>query len=93
LRCSQSIELSCRIRDAGWEAFMVTLAEPIDADTLRARYEFLARPDLQLAADAAAAMLDLPLRHAIVVLESLVQDGFLERTGDGRYVRGRRRHR
>jgi len=67
---------------------MVTPAEPIDADTLRARHEFLARPDLRLTADALAAMLDLPLRHANVILESLVQDGFLGRTADGRYVRG-----
>jgi DNA-binding IclR family transcriptional regulator len=65
---------------------MVTLAEPIDADTLRARHEFLARPDLQLTADAVAAMLDLPLRHAIIILESLVQDGFLRRAADGGYV-------
>ena len=71
---------------------MVTLAEPIDADTLRARYEFLARPDLELTPDIAAAMLDVPLRHAVVILESLVQDDFLGRTDAGGYVRRRPGH-
>jgi hypothetical protein len=69
---------------------MVTLAEPIDADTLRTRHEFLTRPDLQLSADAAAGILDVPLRHAIVILESLVAEGFLGRTKDGLYVRDKK---
>lgn len=66
---------------------MITVAEPIDNDTLRIRHEFLARHDLQISADAVAAPLGLPLRHAVIILESLVRDGFLAHTADGRYAR------
>jgi|SoimicMinimDraft_3_1059731.scaffolds.fasta_scaffold117911_1 hypothetical protein len=65
----------------------MTAAEPIDADALRIRHEFLTRPHLQLSAGAAAALLDLPLRYAVVILESLVRDRFLERSSDGRFTR------
>jgi hypothetical protein len=43
----------------------MTTAEPIDADALRIRHEFLTRPHLQLSAGAAAALFDLPLRSAV----------------------------
>jgi len=66
---------------------MITVAEPIDADTLRTRHEFLTRRDLRASADGVAELLGLPLRHAVVILESLADDGFLKRTADGRYVR------
>ena len=66
---------------------MITLAEPIDADTLRTRHEFLTRRDLQVSADAVAVLLGVPCRHAVVILESLAKEGFLARTVDGRYVR------
>lgn len=66
---------------------MITMAEPIDADTLRTRHEFLTRRDLQVSADAVAALFGVPLRHAVIILESLAQEGFLARTADGRYVR------
>ena len=67
---------------------MVTFAEPIDADTLRVRHEFLTRPDLLVSADAVAEVFNLPLRHALTILESLVLERFLARTPDGRYRRG-----
>ena len=66
---------------------MIAIAEPIDADTLRTRHEFLTRRDLRASADGVAELLGLPLRHAVIILESLVDDGFLEHTADGRYVR------
>jgi hypothetical protein len=66
---------------------MITVAEPIDADTLRTRHEFLTRRDLQASADGVAELLGLPLRHAATILETLVREGFLSRTVNGRYVR------
>ena len=65
----------------------MTTAEPIDADTLRIRHEFLTRPHLQLSAGAAAVLLELPLRHAVNILDLLVRDRFLRRSPDGRYMR------
>ena len=66
---------------------MITVAEPIDADTLRIRHEFLVQPDLCLSADVVATMLGVPLRHASVILESLVFERFLARTANGQYIR------
>ena len=66
---------------------MITLAEPIDADTLRIRHEFLTRQDLQLSAGGVAELLGVPLRHAVVILESLAQERFLERAVGGGYLR------
>jgi len=66
---------------------MITIAEPIDADTLRVRHEFLTRPGLLVSADVVAEVFNLPLRHALVILESLVLERFLVRSPDGRYKR------
>jgi hypothetical protein len=66
---------------------MITIAEPTDLDTLRIRHEFLAVPDLRVSADGIAALLHVASRHALLALESLVWEGFLERTADGQYVR------
>jgi hypothetical protein len=66
---------------------MITIAEPIDADTLRVRHEFLTRPGLLVSADVVAEVFNLPLRHALVILESLVLERFLVRNPDGRYKR------
>jgi hypothetical protein len=66
---------------------MITVAEPIDADTLRIRHEFLTRADLSVSADEVAEWLAVPLRHAVLMLESLVFEGFLGRTPDARYIR------
>jgi hypothetical protein len=66
---------------------MITIADPIDLDTLRIRHEFLAVPDLRVSVDRTAAQYHLASRHALVALESLVWEGFLARTADGQYVR------
>ena len=66
---------------------MITIAEPIDADTLRIRHEFLTQRDLRLSSDGVAELLGVPLRHAVIILESLAQDRFLMHTADGRYAR------
>jgi hypothetical protein len=69
---------------------MIAVADPIDADTLRIRHEFLTLPDLRLSADEVAHLLVVPPRHALLILESLAHEEFLERTHDGQYVRLRR---
>jgi len=66
---------------------VITVAEPIDADSLRIRHEFLTLPDLCESVDACAQFLEVPSRHARAILDSLVDDGFLQRNGDDRYVR------
>ena len=66
---------------------MITLAEPIDLDTLRIRHEYLAASNLRLSADTVAALLNVSQRHALVALEALVMDHFLVRLPDGRYSR------
>lgn len=66
---------------------MITVAEPIDADVLRLRHEFIADPSLRLSVDDVVARLHVQPRHAVVMLDSLVWDGFLGRARDGRYVR------
>lgn len=66
---------------------MITVAEPIEADALRMRHEYLTLPDLCASVESCAQFLDIPPRHARLILESLVRDGFLQRNGDGRYVR------
>jgi len=66
---------------------MIAIAEPIDADALRARNEFLSRPGLHASATVMAAALDVSSRHAAAILGSLVDEGFLERTAEGEFVR------
>jgi hypothetical protein len=67
---------------------MITASAPIDADALRIRHEFLTLPGLRASVVSFAALLNVSERHARLVLESLVDDGFLERIADGEYVRG-----
>lgn len=66
---------------------MITVADPIDADALRIRHEFLSRPGLRASASDIATRLEVHQHHACVVLESLVSERFLARTSDGSYVR------
>ncbi|HMF98640.1 MAG TPA: hypothetical protein VKE96_30275 [Vicinamibacterales bacterium] len=65
---------------------MITLAEPIDLDTLRIRHEFISSPALSASVEKVAAQFHIGSRHARVALESLAAEGFLTRTPDGRYV-------
>jgi hypothetical protein len=72
---------------AGEIANMITLAEPIDLDTLRIRHEYLTAAELRLSADAAATLLRVSQRHALLALQSLVTERFLVRLPDGCYSR------
>jgi hypothetical protein len=67
---------------------MSTASAPIDADALRIRHEFLTLPGLRASVASVAALLNVSERHARVVLESLVDDGFLKRAADGLFARG-----
>jgi len=66
---------------------MIALAEPIDLDTLRIRHEFISSPTLTASIEGVAARFQICPQHARVALESMVVEGFLERTLEGRYVR------
>jgi len=66
---------------------MIALAEPIDLDTLRIRHEFISSPALAASIEGVAARFQIGSQHARVALESMVVEGFLERTREGRYVR------
>lgn len=66
---------------------MITLADPIDLDALRIRHEFLSLPDLRVSADMAAALLGVNERQALLTLEALAAERFLQRMADGSYAR------
>jgi len=66
---------------------MISVADAIDADTLRIRHEFLALPGLQTSAEVCARVLRVSPRHAAHILESLVREGFLRPAGEGQYAR------
>jgi hypothetical protein len=66
---------------------MITVAEPTDADALRVRHQFLIDPDLCLSAGDVVAPQHVHPPQALVILDALVQDGFLRRTCDARYIR------
>jgi uncharacterized protein YdbL (DUF1318 family) len=66
---------------------MITVADPIDLDTLRIRHEFIIVPDRRASVTQIASALHIAPRHALAGLESLVAGQFLERTPDGQYVR------
>lgn len=66
---------------------MIAIADPIDADLLRVRHQYLTDSDLKLSAADIVAQLQVQPRHALRMLESLVVEGFLSRDHDGRYVR------
>lgn len=66
---------------------MTTFADPIDFDALRIRHEFLTLPDLRASVDAIGTLLHLSNRHARLILDSLVLEGFLDCGADGQYVR------
>jgi DNA-binding IclR family transcriptional regulator len=62
-------------------------AEPIEADVLRIRHEFLTRPELRLSSRTVALLLNISSRQADRLLESLVREGFLQKESSGEYQR------
>jgi len=64
---------------------MITIAEPIEADALRIRHEFLELPGLQLTIVQAARLLGVSPAHASAMLEELEREGFLSGTANGVY--------
>jgi response regulator of citrate/malate metabolism len=72
---------------AGGEDTMITLAKPIDADTLRVRHEFLAMPGLVLTAAQTARLYSLSTAHAKALLETLEDEHFLMSDPNGVYRR------
>jgi hypothetical protein len=70
-----------------WGSSVITIAAPIDADSLRIRHEFLVRPDLRLSARTVALLLDISPTHAERLLDALTGDGFLRRDCNGEYHR------
>ena len=61
---------------------MNAVFDAVDADALRLRHEFLTLPALHMSASACAHLLNVSPRQAGHLLESLVEEGFLQRTGD-----------
>lgn len=72
---------------AAGEDTMITLAKPIDGDTLRVRHEFLAMPGLVLTAAQTARLYALSTAHAKALLETLEEEHFLTIGSDGAYRR------
>ena len=55
--------------------FRRSSAEPIDADALRVRHEFVTLPEPRAAVDLFALLLNVPMRHALLILESRSSSG------------------
>jgi predicted transcriptional regulator of viral defense system len=66
---------------------MITMGSAIDADLLRLRHEFLAMPALVLTAMQAARLLDVRVEHAVEILATLEEEGWLIRSPAGTYRR------
>jgi hypothetical protein len=66
---------------------MIALAEPVSADELRLRHEFLSLPGLVLTVPQAARLLDIRPCDAEGLLFHLVAHGLLMRTPCGMYRR------
>ena len=66
---------------------VTTLAVPVDADLGRLRTEFFALPGLSLTARQAARLLSVREPNARALLDALVAEGLLVRTGGGLYKR------
>lgn len=69
---------------------LITDGDPLDSDALRIRHEFLSAPDVCLSVNDVVLQQGVQPRHALLILESLVWEGFLARLPDGRYVRASR---
>ena len=68
---------------------MTVRTEPINADVLRLRHEFIDLPGLRLTVDQVARLLGVSLARADDLVEELVLEGFLEPddSGPARYGR------
>jgi hypothetical protein len=56
---------------------MIAIADAIDADVLRIRHEFLAKPGLVLTVAQTADLYALSTAHAKTLLDTLEAEGFL----------------
>ena len=68
------------------EAAVIHLAEPVEADVLRIRHEFLDLPGLALTVPQAARLVGVAVPHAAAMLALLEREGFLESSLDAREV-------
>jgi hypothetical protein len=66
---------------------MITMGSAVDADLLRLRHEFLAMPALVLTPMQAARLLAIRAEHAVEILTTLEEEGWLIRSPAGRYRR------
>jgi hypothetical protein len=62
---------------------MIVAADPIEADVLRLRHEFLSLPGLRLTLPQIARLLNVRLDHADALVSALAGEGFLVRNADG----------
>ena len=66
---------------------MIANADAIDADVLRIRHEFQAKPELVLSVAQVAGLYELSTAHAKRLLETLEAEGFLVSGPAGAYQR------
>jgi hypothetical protein len=66
---------------------MITMGSAVDADLLRLRHEFLELPALVLTAPQVARLLDVRIDHAIEILRTMEDEGWLIRSAAGAYRR------
>jgi Mn-dependent DtxR family transcriptional regulator len=71
---------------------MISTTEPIDADVLRIRHEYLELPGLQLTVRQVSRLLGVSAAHAATMLADLEREGFLELTEGRQPAVYRRRH-
>ena len=62
---------------------MIIAANPIDADVLRIRHEFLSLPGLQLTIPQIARLLNIRFEHAEALAATLADEEFFVREADG----------
>jgi hypothetical protein len=66
---------------------MISMGNAVDADLLRLRHEFLAMPALVLTTAQAARLLDVRVEHALEILTTLADEGWLIQSHAGAYRR------
>ena len=69
---------------------MIVIGPPVDADLLRLRSEFLSQPTLSLTAEQVSRLLAIHVEHALGILATLQEEGWLIRSPTGRYRRPER---